>query len=197
MRCAKWAAPGYKSAGFLARLGPFGFVSSSAVIEHSNLEASDNLFLGDRTTIYQSKNGGAVTLKSGVHLYSDAILETGEGGSITIGEETHIQPRCSLSAYKGSIRIGKRVEIAPNCSFYPYNHGIKVGKQIRSQPFISKGDIIVEDDVWLGVGAILLENVTIGSGAVVGAGSVVTKNVPAGAIAAGNPAKIIGYRCDG
>lgn len=193
MRCAKWAAPHYKSSVFLARLGPFGYVAPSVVIQHSDLETTKNVFIGDRSTIYQSTNGGAVILHTGVHLQSDSILETGKGGSITIDEGTHIQPRCSLSAYVGSIKIGKRVEIAPNCALYPYNHEIEGGKSIREQSF-TKGDITVEDDSWLGVGVILLQNVTIGSGAVVGAGSVVTSSIPAGAIAVGNPAKVIGYR---
>ena len=99
-------------------------------------------------------------------------------------------------SYLGSIKVGKRVEIAPNCAFYPYNHAMNPGEAIRSQPLTSAGDIKIEDDAWLGVGVIVLENVTIGSGAVIGAGSVVTRSVPAGAIAAGSPAKIVGSRND-
>jgi acetyltransferase-like isoleucine patch superfamily enzyme len=153
-----------------------------------------DVYIGDRSTIYQCGIGGKIVLHQGVHLYSDIIMETGQGGCITIDEDTHIQPRCSISAYIGSVNIGKRVEIAPNCAFYPYNHRIHPGESIRNQPLVSKGDIAIENDVWLGFGCIILENVHIGSGAVVGAGSVVTKSIPSEAIAVGNPAKIIGYR---
>lgn len=59
---------------------------------------------------------------------------------------------------------------------------------------ISKGDIIVDDDVWIGQNAIILSGVHIGKGAVVAAGAVVTKNVPPYAIVGGNPAQIIKYR---
>ncbi len=60
----------------------------------------------------------------------------------------------------------------------------------------TKGDIVIEDDVWIGYGAKILSGVTIGQGAVVGAGAVVTKNVPPYAVVGGVPAKIIKYRFD-
>lgn len=59
---------------------------------------------------------------------------------------------------------------------------------------VSKGNIVIDDDVWIGYGSIILSNVHIGQGAIIGAGSVVTKDVPPYAIVAGNPAKIIKYR---
>jgi acetyltransferase-like isoleucine patch superfamily enzyme len=196
MQLAALFVPKYKSRCYLARKGRVGYVASSAVIEHSALQLAKDVYLGDRVTIYQSSNGGTVSLKEGVHLYSDIIIENGKGGTVTIDEGTHIQPRCSISAYKGSVKIGKRVEIAPNCAFYPYNHAMDPDQLIRNQPIVSKGDIIVEDDVWLGFGSIILQNVRLGQGCVIGAGSVVTRNIPAGAIAVGNPAKVIGNRND-
>ena len=196
MSMAALFVPKYKSRCYLARKGRVGYIASSAMIEHSDLQLTRDVYLGDRVIIYQSANGGTVSLREGVHLYSDIIIENGEGGTVTIDEGTHIQPRCSISAYKGSVKIGKRVEMAPNCAFYPYNHAMDPDKLIRNQPIVSEGDIIVEDDVWLGFGAIILQNVRLGQGCVIGAGSVVTKNIPAGAIAVGNPAKIIGHRTD-
>ena len=195
-RLALWYEPPYKARCYLARYSPNGIVSPSAVIDHSKLQLSRDVYLGDRVTIYEANNSGPVILNEGVRLYSDIIIETGEGGALTIGEGTHIQPRCSLSAYKGSIRIGKRVEIAPNCGFYPYNHAVEPNQSIQTQALVSKGDIIIEDDAWLGFGRIVLEGGRIGTGAVVGAGAVVTKDVPEGAIAVGNPARIIGNRSD-
>jgi acetyltransferase-like isoleucine patch superfamily enzyme len=77
---------------------------------------------------------------------------------------------------------------------YPYNHGVAPDKPIRQQPLESKGDIIIEDEAWLGVGVTVLDGVRIGKGAVVGAGSVVTKDIPEGAIAFGVPARVIRMR---
>ncbi len=65
---------------------------------------------------------------------------------------------------------------------------------IRLQPIQSRGDIVVEDDVWLGVGVKVLDGVTIGRGAVIGAGAVVTKDIPPLAIAAGVPARVLRRR---
>jgi virginiamycin A acetyltransferase len=59
---------------------------------------------------------------------------------------------------------------------------------------MSKGPIIIEDEVWIGMGAIILSGVNIGRGAIIGAGSVVTKNIPPYSIAAGSPARVVKYR---
>ena len=65
---------------------------------------------------------------------------------------------------------------------------------MSEQPAKSKGDIVIKDEAWLGYGTIILDNVSIGFGAVIGAGSVVTNDIPDYAIAAGIPAKIIKMR---
>ncbi len=67
---------------------------------------------------------------------------------------------------------------------------------MRQQALMSKGGIHIEDDVWLGYGVIVLDGVHIGKGAVIGAGSVVKQDVPAGAIAAGVPARVIKTRVE-
>lgn len=193
-KMASLLAGHYKNQLSLAELGPYGFVSSNAIIEHAVLYLNRNIYIGDRVTIFQSYKGGPVVLAEGVHLYSDITVETGEGGKISIGRETHIQSHCSFSAYKGSITIGERVEIAPACAFYPYNHEMAPDRTIRDQPISSTGDIIIGDDVWLGYGSVILQGVRVGNGAVIGAGSIVTKDVPEMAIAAGNPARVIGNR---
>jgi len=197
-RAASWLAalayPPYYGRVPLARLHPKGFLSHRAVIHHSRFARGQHCFIGEEVLIYQDRQGGAVSLGDGVHLHPRCILQTGLEGSITLGDHTHVQPGCQFSAYKGSIRIGARVEIAPNCAFYPYNHGMKSSIPVREQPLESKGGIIVEDDAWLGYGVIVLDGARIGQGAVIGAGSIVTGEIPGGAIAAGAPAKVIKTR---
>lgn len=187
-------APPYKGRHYLAHLTDRSYVSPSASIHHKHLQLEGNVFIGDHVTVYGGEGGGLVKLGKGVHIQRDCIIETGQGGKLTIGEDTHIQPRCHFSAYKGAIEIGRWVQIAPNCSFYPYNHSFKSGELIKKQVINTKRGIVIGDDAWLGVGVIVLDGAIIGTGAVIGAGSVVESEIPNGAIAVGAPAKVIKYR---
>lgn len=101
------------------------------------------------------------------------------------------------------LNIGCFCSIAPGviflvCSDHPSNHIVTypIKNKFYGQSFeaISKGDINIKDDVWIGANAIILSGVTIGQGAIIGAGAVVTKDVPPYAIVGGNPAKVIKYR---
>lgn len=186
--------PPYKGKTFLAHLTEKSYISPSAHIFHDQIKIDQNVFVGDHVTIYLSKSGGHVKIGKKSHIHAHCIIETGQGGCLEIGNDTHIQPHCHMSAYLGSIFIGSGVQIAPKCGFYPYKHGIDPFDLIKNQPIVSKGNIKINDDAWIGFGVILLEDVTIGKGAVIGAGSVVTRNVPDYAIAVGNPAKVIKIR---
>ncbi len=195
-RFATWFTPPYYGRCPLSRLNPKGYISPSAAIHHAELRLGSHVFIGDRVTIFQDTDGGMAELGERVHLYGDTYIQTGQGGSLRIGPNTHIQPRCQFSAYKAAIQIGRDVQIAPNCGFYPYDHGVAPDQPIIAQPLQTKGDIIIDDDAWLGYGVIVLSGVRIGKGAVVGAGSVVTHDVPDGAIAVGSPARVVKMRRD-
>ena len=191
---ATWFAPPYYERRRLARYNPQGYISPSTTIYHPNLQLGAHVFIGDRVVVYRDKNGGSVDLGERVHLYGDTCIQTGDGGSLKIGSDTHIQPRCHFSAYKAPIHIGCGVQIAPNCAFYPYDHGILAGELIKKQPLQTKGGITIDDDAWLGFGVIVLDGVHIGKGAVIGAGAVVTQDIPDGAIAVGVPARVVNMR---
>ena len=193
-RFASWNSPEYYGRHYLARYNQKGYISPSASVAHNSLKLGCHVFIDDRVMIYADENSGSVELGDKVSIYRDSILQTGDGGNITIGPKTAIQPRCQFSAYKGSIQIGAGVQIAPNCSFYPYDHGIKANELMSAQPSKTKGGIVVGDDAWLGVGVIVLDGVNIGKGAVIAAGAVVTTNIPDGAIAVGVPARVVKMR---
>lgn len=122
---------------------------------------------------------------------------------VTVGNNTYGQIDVETTIDKYKLIIGSYCSIAKEAKFilssdHPINN-------ISTYPFksllingepdaISKGDIVVEDDVWIGYGALVLSGIHIGQGAVVAAGSVVTKDIPPYAIVGGIPAKIIKYR---
>jgi acetyltransferase-like isoleucine patch superfamily enzyme len=195
-RLATWFALPHKASVYLAYLNPLGYIAPTATIYHSDLKLEGNVLIGDRVIIYQAKDGGCVEIGKQVCILRDTILETGYGGYIRIGPTTCIHPRCQLNAYVAPIEIGSGVDIAPNCVFYSYNHGVAPDRSIREQPLTAKGGIRIDDDTWVGVGVTVLSGVHIGKGAVIGAGSIVTHDVPDGAIAVGRPARIIKMRRD-
>ena len=193
-RLASWFGPPHKASSSLARLNKKGFIAPSAIIYHSDLQLGSNILIGDRVVIYKAKDGGFVHFDDNVHILRDSTIETGFGGTINLGTRTTIHPRCQLNAYIAPIAIGKDVMIAPNCAFYSYDHGMAPGIPINKQPLKTNGGIYIEDQSWIGVGVIVLSGVRIGKGAVIGAGSVVTKTIPDNAIAVGNPAKVVKMR---
>lgn len=103
---------------------------------------------------------------------------------------------CTLGRYSelsGSIRMGDNVIIGNKASIHSANHQISTDQPIRTQD-LDIGHIDIEDDVWIGANVTILKDVSIGEGAVIGAGSVVIDDVEAFSIQAGNPAKTIGAR---
>jgi len=193
-RLASAFAPPYMARDYLAFLGPNPYIDWQAIIHHGDLDIRRQVFIADRVIIYQAAEGGRVTLSDNVNVLRDCVLETGEGGSISVGKDTYLHPRCQVMAYKGNVTIGEHVAVAPGCAFYSYNHGTEPDELIKRQPIETKGGINIGDGVWLGFGVIVLDGVTIGSGAIIGAGSVVTEDIPEKAIAVGNPARVISHR---
>ncbi len=115
-------------------------------------------------------------------------------GNIEIGDFCSIGVQCYISAVN-DVSIGNNVLIAGQCYVgggrYPMERN---GIPMKDQGAYSKGPIVIGDDVWIGAGVKILDNVVVGEGSIVGAGAVVTKDVPPYAIVAGVPAKVIGER---
>lgn len=114
---------------------------------------------------------------------------------ISIGKNVSLGSRCHLWAgpSRASIVIGDDClfgpEVMVTAASYQFNDGSPITRQLMDE-----ADVAIGRDVWLGTRAIVLPGVTIGDGAIIGAGAIVTKSVPSGAIVAGQPARIIGQR---
>lgn len=118
----------------------------------------------------------------GNHTYGCIDAQISNGGTLRIGHY------CSIA--EGVRFLVSADHYLDRISTYPF-----LSKMLTGEPeAVSKGNIVVDDDVWIGYGATILSGVHIGQGAVVAAGSVVTKDIPPYAIAGGVPAKVIKYR---
>ena len=111
---------------------------------------------------------------------------------VTLGDNSGIGIRASIG---GETHIGKNVMMGPDCIIYTRNHAFsRTDIPMYEQGFQEEKPVFISDDVWIGGRVIILPGVKIGTGAVIGAGSVVTKDVPDYAIVGGNPAKVLKYR---
>ena len=137
---------------------------------------------------------GTANIKLGkrCRLGMEVELRTVEAGQIQIGEDTRLNRGCTLTSY-AQIRIDDFTIIGEFVSIRDANHGLKRGEPMRYQPHTCE-PILIGRDVWIGRGSCILPGVTIGEGAVIGANSVVTRDIPDFAIAAGVPAKVIKIR---
>jgi acetyltransferase-like isoleucine patch superfamily enzyme len=195
-RMAALAAPPHLGQVSLAHMTARGYIDADAVLCHSGIRLGRHVYIAPRVLIYENREGGPVTLSEKVAIHRDAVLETGQGGYIAIQAGSSVHPGCQLKAYVEPILIGQGVMIAANAALYSYDHGMAADLPIRAQPLTAKAPIVIGDGAWIGTGAIILSGVAIGEGAVIGAGSVVTGDIPAGAIAVGNPARVIKHRSD-
>jgi acetyltransferase-like isoleucine patch superfamily enzyme len=114
-------------------------------------------------------------------------------GVVSIGAKTVMGQECTISAFQ-HVKIGRECVIADRVMFIDFDHGVvEVERPIRLQG-IYKRDVNVGNNVWIGYGACILRGVTVGDNAVIGTNAVVTKDVPANAVVAGLPAKVIRMR---
>ncbi len=169
----------------------------------SKASFGDGCMLSENAFIYNS--GPKDNVKIGSHVVCRGILRAEQGGKIIIGNDVYIGDGCILSA-RNEIEIGDNVLIAHMVSIFdndshPMNylerrvHFRSIIRQQSANEYkynILNSKVTIEDDVWLGLNSIILKGVTVGKGAVVGAGSVITKDVSPYTVVAGNPARVIG-----
>ena len=176
------------------QIGPGVSLSRSARIHNAR-----SIKLGKNVKIFGHSeiivNGGSLTIGDSTYILYNAMIMT-YGGNIEIGSHCSINP-FSVIYGGGGLTIGNFVRIAPHVAIFPSNHIYDdPDTPIYLQGIKAEG-IVIKDDVWIGAGAKILDGVTIGYGSVVAAGSVVTKDIPEYAVAAGVPARVIGWRKHG
>ncbi|MBD3627915.1 CatB-related O-acetyltransferase [Cyclobacterium sp.] len=166
------------------RISQGAFIHRSAILKGTNI--SGNVFISE----------GCKILK-GVHIRGNS--------KITIGKYTSINgPSTDILSGVFPVHIGSFCSIARNVSIQEYNHHADrlstyfINKNILGGSFeddiVSKGNIEIGNDVWIGTKTVVLSGAKIGHGAIIGANSVVKGIIPAFAIAVGSPAKVVKYR---
>lgn len=168
---------------------------------HQCLAGQDSKFYATSNILNAQKNKNKIMIGSNSHIRGELFVY-GHGGAIEIGDNCYIGENSKIWS-SGSIKIGNNVLIAHSVNIHDSNsHPIdKTERQNHFVEIISKGHpknlfldeqpIIVGSNVWIGFNATILKGVNIGEGAIIGSCSVVTKDVPAYTVVAGNPAKVI------
>jgi len=174
-------------------------LNNVAIIGKNFCQRDYNKLYGCNCRIYNLNSKCKVVIGDYVKL--DGTIFCNARGSITIGEYTVIRTGSVINA-DNNISIGKYCFLSKDVIIYD-NNGHPTNVELRRKQLLNlhhtpidnyqgiNAPVVIENDVWIGNRAIILKGVTIGQGAIIGAGAVVTKNVPPNTIAAGNPAKVV------
>lgn len=157
------------------------FGSRSWIKAPDQIVGSENIYIGSHTHIEKGAVLYAVREYSGV----------AHNGQIKIGNYVYLNRMFNASS-ASKINIGDHVTCGSNVSLFNYDHGwIDTDQDINSNQLLVYGDISIDDETWLGNNVSVLGKVSIGKHCVIGAGSIVTKDIPDYSVAVGSPARII------
>jgi acetyltransferase-like isoleucine patch superfamily enzyme len=144
----------------------------------------------DATWPHKVSIGNKCVIEKLVYFHYDGVYT--DGAAVVLGDGTFVGTGTEFNVREGVV-TGTNCLISSGCRFIDHDHGTAANEHMCGQRPIS-ASISLEDDVWIGANCVILKGVHIGQGAVVGAGSVVTKSVPPMAVVAGVPAKLIRQR---
>lgn len=190
-QCFHWRLRGCGGRFFLGRL--------TRILFPSHLSVGRNVVIGDY--VYMNCLGRrGVRLGDNVRIREFGWVQvtshlTNPGEGLEIGADTYVGPHCILGA-GGGISIGHDVTLGAYVQLLAENHGFADPNLPINEQGVTRRGIVVEDGCWLGNNTIVLDGVRVGRGAIVGAASVVTRDIPAGAVVAGNPARVIRSRVE-
>jgi acetyltransferase-like isoleucine patch superfamily enzyme len=142
-----------------------------------------------------SRNWSDIVLEKSVALDKGVVLLCSgppQANKLIIRSGTYVNRYTVFDAHQ-QLEIGRDCMIGPHCYLTDADHGTEPGRSVKEQS-MKKSPVIIEDEVWLGSHVVVLPGVRIGKGAVVGAGSVVTRDLPSDSVAFGSPARVVRMR---
>lgn len=158
-----------------------------------NIRIGKNAVIEKGVTL-STLGGGKIIIGDNCRLYMKSFILSW-GGDIVIGDNFSLNA-FSIIYGQGGVKIGNNVMIAGNSTIIPANHSFeRVDIPMLAQPQIKKG-IVIEDDVWIGTGVRVLDGITIKTGCVIGAGTVLTKSTESYSVYVGVPGIKIKSRID-
>ncbi len=181
--------------GLLGRLGPGVVIGRSVTLRHPHrIELGDRAVVDDNAYLSAvGPEGTSIRIGERVLVGRSSVVKT-RAGQIEIGDDTSIGHECRIVT-SHRLEIGRDVLLAARACVGASEHERgDLDTPISRQGLSKEGGLRIEDEVWVGLGAIVLDGLTLGRGCIVGAGAVVTRDVPPLAIAAGVPARIVGER---
>lgn len=178
-------------------------------ISHLFIKSGKRVLIGKRFKVKHPSNirmGSNINIKDDVSILADGPILigdnfiVGERSTLTstnhglkIGNNVVIGKDCYLAQNGGSLTIGNNVLIADGVRFYTLNHMFEDTKTPIIRQKVQYVNIEIKDNVWIGAGAVIFNNVIIESGSVIGANTIVRKNVPRFSVFGGNPGKVLRY----
>jgi acetyltransferase-like isoleucine patch superfamily enzyme len=177
------------------KVGSGAIFGKGIVLRHPQRITLRNRVAIDDYVLLDGSGAGekGVVLEDDVMISRNCVIQ-GKTGPVVLGRKTNIGCNAIISSTVG-ISIGNSVLIAGNCYIGGGRYICdRLDIPMMEQGIYSKGPVVIEDDVWLGTGAIVLDGVRVGKGTIVGAGAVVTKDLPEYAVATGVPARVIQMR---
>jgi acetyltransferase-like isoleucine patch superfamily enzyme len=181
--------------GMLRKAGSGIIYGRGLVLRHpGKISLGDHVSLDDNVMLDASGAGEqGITLGDGAIVSRNCVLQ-GKTGPVLIGNRTDIGCNCVFSSISG-IEIGASTLIAAHCYIGGGQyHSDRLDIPMMDQGIYSTGPVILGEDVWLGAGVTVLDGVRVGRGSIIGAGAVVTKEIPEYSIAVGVPARVVGTR---
>ena len=174
---------------YIKRVGKYGIGGTKWQLEQEKVSALPDwgIYAHRRAAFYMS------TMNCGDKFYAHTGVIMLYPQNITIGYRVSINRNTMLTA-KANINIGNNVSIGPNVIINSGNHNFEKTNIPINQQGHTVSPITIEEDVWIGGGAIILAGVTIGKGSIIAAGAVVTKDVEPYSVVGGVPAKLIKSR---
>jgi len=182
--------------GLFKKTGKGVVFGKHMTIRHpGKIEIGNGVIFDDNTVLdAKGKDNRGIVVGNNVLIGRNTIISC-KGGDIEVGDFSNIGPNNTLIS-ESFMKIGKYVFTAGHSYLIAGgNHSFeKKDIPIWFQPSISKGGIIIEDDIWIGASTTILDGVKIGNGSIIGAASLVLKSIPSFSVAAGSPARVIKKR---